>query len=113
MTQDSAQDGDADFDTAVGDPSAYYADPQAILADETLGRDQKLRFLREWAQDLADRQTADGEGMAPESVRAIETDAALVRQVKAALAQAEEQPIDTGPEWPVRSLWKRLTGQGK
>ena len=68
-----------------------------------------MRFLREWAQDLADRQTADSEGMAPENVRMVEADAALVRNVNAAIAHVEEQPAPAS-DGPVRSLWKRIMG---
>jgi len=107
---DTAHAG-VDFDTAVGDPGAYYGDPSAIAADDTLTREQKLRFLREWAQDLADRQMADSEGMAPERVGAVEADAALVKQVSAAITQAEEQADDASAPAAPRTLWERITGR--
>jgi hypothetical protein len=101
-------DEDVDFETAVGDPSAYYADPQAILVDTTLSQTQKHRFLTEWAQDLADRQVADGEGMAPEDSRVAAADAALLKQVNAALEQVANEP-DSDAATTFRTLWKRLT----
>ena len=98
-------DEEVDFETAVGDPAAYYANPQAIVADTTLSRPQKLRFLTEWAQDLADRQVADGEGMAPEGAKSAH-DAALLKQVNSALALVEaESDVETAVP---RTFWTRL-----
>ncbi len=106
MKTDDEQDS-VNFDTAVGDPAAYYADPQAIVADQTLARSQKLRFLTEWAQDLADRQTADGEGMAPEDNRTADMAAVRLPQVVAALAQVEaETEVEEVPT--TRTFWSRL-----
>lgn len=110
MTIDLTND-DVDFETAVGDPAAYYADPNAILADTSLSRTQKQRFLAEWAQDLASRQTADGEGMAPdEAPFAHDTsahEAAMLKSVNSALEQIETAP-DSAPDAAVRSFWTRL-----
>lgn len=110
MSNSASDDQDVDFDTAVNDPSAYYTDPQGISGDETLSRAQKLRFLNEWAQDLADRQTADSEGMAPERVGAVEADAALVNAVAAAIADVEQQPDATGAMDMLRKTWRRIRG---
>ncbi len=98
-------DAEVDFETAVGDPAAYYAEPQAIVADTTLSKTQKQRFLTEWAQDLADRQVADGEGMAPDEVISAR-DAALQKQVNAALAMVEAEP--DAELAGLRTLWTRL-----
>lgn len=100
-------DADADFETAVGDPSSYYPDPQAIVADTTLAKAQKQRFLSEWAQDLAQRQVADSEGMAPDDSQTAALDAALLKQVHAAIAHVEAQP-DADVPTGMRTLWKRL-----
>lgn len=106
MTADltSAED---DFETAVGDPSAYYPDPEAIVADKTLSKTQKQRFLAEWAQDLAQRQSADGEGMAPDDGRRAAIDAALLKQVNAAIARVEAEP-EPDTSTPFRTFWTRL-----
>lgn len=111
MTADEAQEM-ADFETAVGDPSAYYAAPQEIVADETLGKAQKLRFLTKWAQDLTDRQTADAEGMVPLDSRATNSDVKALRDVAAAIEEVEASPEDREIAAP-RSFWSRsrkLTG---
>lgn len=96
---------EADFETAVGDPAAFYANPGAIAADATLSKAQKQRFLAEWAEDLAARETAADEGMGAEDSSAISGDAALMTNVHAAIAQVEAQPDSaTAP----RTLWRRL-----
>lgn len=39
-------------EAAFDDPAGYYNDPQAIIADKTLTRAQKQRFLDGFARDL-------------------------------------------------------------
>jgi hypothetical protein len=96
---------EADFETALQDPAQYYAEPEAVQADTTLSREQKLRFLNEWAQDLKDRQCAEGEGMTGDDVDC----GPILKRVQAALAkvEAEDRPA---PEGGWRTLWQRLTG---
>lgn len=96
-----------DFETALSDPSAYYADPGAILADDELSVGQKRRFLSEWAQDLTDRLQADTEGMASADPTLMDADADLLRRVQAALETIEGSSDDHGDR-PTRSFWKRL-----
>ena len=105
MTGELTND-EVDFETAVGDPAAFYADPNAIIADTTLSKSQKHRFLSGWAQDLAGRQIADAEGMAPDAA-ASARDAALLKSINAALEQMETVP-DSDPVAAVRTLWIRL-----
>lgn len=97
-----------DFETAVGDPAAYYPEPQAIVADTTLSKAQKQRFLSEWMQDLSQRQSADSEGMAPDDSSTAAVDAALLKQVNAALADVEEQEPGADDVSTLRTVWKRL-----
>jgi hypothetical protein len=106
MMTNTVPDNDVDFETAVGDPAAYYPDPAAIAADTTLSKAQKQRFLNEWAHDLADRQVADSEGMAPGDGTS-STDAALLKQVNAAIEQVETA-ADAEPAGGVRGFWTRL-----
>jgi hypothetical protein len=106
MTSDLS-DADVDFETAVGNPADYYPDPQAIVADATLSKVQKQRFLSEWAVDLTDRQTADGEGMAADDTLTAASDAMLLKQVNAALEQVEGGP-DSDPSLTFRTFWARI-----
>jgi hypothetical protein len=103
----ATQSGD-DFDTVAGDPAGYYADPQGVVADDTLGRDQKLRLLREWAMDLDARLMADSEGMMPHDETRPSPDAATMRRVKDAIAAVETTPDQAAA--PPRTLWQRITG---
>lgn len=107
MTSDLT-DTEADFETAVGDPASYYPDPRAIVVDATLSKAQKQRFLTEWMQDLSQRQIADGEGMAPDDSSTAAVDAALLKQVNAAIADVEAQESDLAETSTPRTIWKRL-----
>lgn len=97
---------EVDFETALADPSAYYAHPADIVGDDQLTRAQKCRFLEEWAQDVTDRQQAADEGM--DSVNSADTaaDADLIRSIHAGLDQlaaAKDAEDAKG-----RSFWRRL-----
>lgn len=107
MIAEPMQDDFADFETALADPAAYYADPQAILADAALTRDQKHRFLTEWAQDLTEHLQADQEGMAFEAPGAAATDADMLRRVLAALDRID-RGTHAADAAPATSFRKRL-----
>ncbi len=99
-----------DFETALADPSAYYHDPDAIVADDTLNLAQKKRFLAEWEQDLADHQTASGEGMTVQDAKgelSEAADAELLRRVQHALKQLESS-FDSDEGFKPRRWWQRL-----
>lgn len=100
---------DADFETVAGDPASYYADPQAIVADDSLSQAQKRRFLTEWAQDLIDRQASDNEGMAPAAGHAGHDDSALLRRVNDAIADVEIAGEREAGANGWRQWWRRLT----
>lgn len=96
---------DDDFETAVLDPSAYFATPEAIVADTSMTSDQKQRFLSEWAQDLTARQTAAQEGMVPEAAAGADNDGALLKRVSIALEQLEDHA--SAPKATPRQRWQR------
>jgi hypothetical protein len=106
MTTDLTSD-EVDFEAAVGNPSAYYQEPQTIVADTTLSKTQKQRFLSEWALDLADRQKADDEGMAADDTQSAASDAMLLKQVNAAMEQVEREP-ESDPSLTFRTFWARV-----
>ncbi|WP_439534057.1 hypothetical protein [Polymorphobacter sp.] len=100
-------DDHVDFDSAVGDPAAYYAEPQSIVADDTLSREQKKRFLTEWAQDIEGRISASDEGQQlDDNSDSGSRDAALLQQINAGLEQVEESE-DNDLTRPLRLWWKR------
>ncbi|GGE12954.1 hypothetical protein GCM10011529_19160 [Polymorphobacter glacialis] len=95
-----------DFEQVVADPAAFYLDPEAILADSNLSRAERLRLLREWAQDIADRQNADNEGMAAEAPAKVD-ETGLLRRVNAAIERVEgETDASIGI---IERVWRRLT----
>jgi hypothetical protein len=55
---DTARDVAANHVSAVGGSIAYES-PEAVLADDSLERSQKLRFLQEWREALADHLGGD------------------------------------------------------
>jgi hypothetical protein len=64
--------------------------PGAILADQTLTRDEKLRRLRAWASTLT-----NGTGMSPENV--------MLRFALSAIADIERQQDERSAQpWPSR-----------
>lgn len=68
---------DAALDALAAEPARTYETPAAVVADDSLSREQKLGFLRAWADDLA------GHG------NAASPDALLLRLVRAAIADLE------------------------
>lgn len=97
---------DADFDTALEDPEAFYAGPEGVVADASLTLEQKRRFLGAWAEDLNDRLRAAGEGMVAADPAAGAADADTLKRVEAALAQLEA--AGTADPAEPRRLWQRL-----
>jgi hypothetical protein len=51
------------FDKLVSDVSKHFATPEALLADASLTREQKLALLRQWEYDLHLLQVATEENM--------------------------------------------------
>ncbi|HPU14502.1 MAG TPA: hypothetical protein PK808_00310 [Polymorphobacter sp.] len=105
----NTQENSAPFDVVAGDPAAFFETPQAIVDDATLSRTEKLQLLDEWAQDLADRNTAVDEGMVPDHAGPIDRDVRMAAAVTEARAKVEASADSAAPSLPVR-LWKRLTG---
>lgn len=95
-----------DYETALGDPAAYYADPEAVFADHDITDGQKYRFLSEWRLDLLGKQEADNEGMAPPGTTESAGEAELVKRIDASLARLKdaEQSDARGK----RSFWQRV-----
>ncbi len=104
---DSLETGE--FDVVLGDPAAFYRHPQAVIDDPTITRDERFALLSAWAQDLADRSSASGEGMVPEVSGAAERDLAMTAAVAAAL-DTLPPTTETGLLAATGRLWQRLTG---
>ncbi len=96
----------AELERRVADPAAYYVEPADAAADGALSRDQKLRLLTQWAQDLVDRQVADNDDPEPENVGDPE-DTMLLRQLNAAIECVEAVPQPPGV---FARIWRGIAG---
>ena len=64
MTQDTPQGASRiDIDAALANPSAYFTQPQDVLAYSGLSRELQLKILRQWEQDARELAEAESEGM--------------------------------------------------
>jgi hypothetical protein len=70
------------FDKLVVDVAEHFATPEALLADESLTREQKLALLRQWEYDLHLMQVATEENMTSDAPSG--ANAEIIRQVHAA-----------------------------
>lgn len=70
------------FDKLALDVARHFATPQALLAEETLTREQKLALLRQWEYDLHLMQVATEENMTGDAPPG--ANAERIRQVHAA-----------------------------
>lgn len=100
----------SDFDLVRRNPAAWYRDPQAILDDPQLRRDEKRALLAEWEQDLVDRSAAADEGMVPDATGTIERDVSMQDRVTEALAKLEGDETDAPDANFVERLWRRIAG---
>lgn len=85
---------DKEFDAAMQDVSKAYGSPAALLADDHLTRQQKVKLLQQWDYDLGLLLVAAEENMAgPGSGVASER----LRSVRGAIAclGADAQPEET------------------
>jgi hypothetical protein len=53
-----------DLERALKDPAAAFDSPEAVLGDERLNSEQKLRILEQWQQDARLLEEAAAENMA-------------------------------------------------
>ena len=64
MTQDTPQGASRiDIDAALANPSAYFTQPQDVLACPGLSRELQLKILRQWEEDARELAEAESEGM--------------------------------------------------
>jgi hypothetical protein len=70
------------FDKLAVDVAEHFATPEALLAEETLTREQKLELLRQWEYDLHLLQVATEENMTGDTAPG--ANAERIRQVHAA-----------------------------
>ena len=52
---------------ALSDPESTFLEPRFVAENKGLTRDEKIKVLLDWRQDLIERQTASEENMLRES----------------------------------------------
>lgn len=52
-----------DFDKAVADPESVFGEPERVLREPSLTRDQKIEILRRWEYNVSEEAVALEEGM--------------------------------------------------
>jgi hypothetical protein len=52
-----------DFEAALQDPKAFFAEPQDVVDYPELSRERKLAILLRWEQDALHLSTSESEGM--------------------------------------------------
>ena len=52
-----------DFEAAMQDPQAFFAEPQNVADYSQLSREEKLAILRRWEQDALRLSASESEGM--------------------------------------------------
>jgi hypothetical protein len=52
-----------DFEAALQDPQAFFAEPQDVGDDPQLSQEEKLAILRRWEQDALRLSASESEGM--------------------------------------------------
>ena len=60
MTRETPQ---VDFEAALQDPPAFFAEPQDVADYPQLSREEKLAILRRWEQDALRLSESESEGM--------------------------------------------------
>jgi hypothetical protein len=79
-----------DYDAALRDPAAHFADPAAVVNAPGLTVEQKIALLRQWEYDESEISVAAEEGMpGPESV--------LLQEIARALAVLDPDGAGAGP----------------
>lgn len=56
-----------DFEQALLDPAGTFGEPQEVLRDDDLSREQKKEILERWQHDAEELVVASGEGMPGDS----------------------------------------------
>jgi hypothetical protein len=59
MTRGTSQ---VDIEAVQQDPKAFFAEPQDVVDDPHLSREQKLTILRRWEQDALRLSASESEG---------------------------------------------------
>lgn len=86
--------------TVAGDVSERYANPEKILNDRSLTKEQKIRKLTEWEQDLRQLMVASDENMtgtaAGQPAESLQAVSDALRALGVTVETKRESPAKTG-----------------
>lgn len=79
-----------DYDEALRDPAAHFADPASVVDAGALTTEQKIALLRQWEYDESEMAVATEEGMPG-------GESSVLQQIAAALAVLDAASEGTAP----------------
>jgi hypothetical protein len=83
---------DAKLKDKIEDPATHYANPDKVVKDKALSREDKKEALETWEQDERQRLTASNEGMPGNDEGVDKSDAPKLGQVERAKEKIGEKP---------------------
>ena len=66
-----------DIEKAILDPAAIFKNPQQVIDNHDLSRDQKIEVLRRWEYDVREIQVLDDESTTAKETHAVTLDSVL------------------------------------
>jgi len=90
--------GVIDIEKAILDPAAIFKNPQQVIDNDDLSRDQKIEVLRRWEYDVREIQVLDDESTTAKETHAVTLDSVLnaLRSLGAAIDVEHTAPTKQG-----------------
>jgi hypothetical protein len=87
-----------DIEKAILDPAAIFKNPQQVIDNDDLSRDQKIEVLRRWEYDVREIQVLDDESTTAKETHAVTLDSVLnaLRSLGAAIDVEHTAPTKQG-----------------
>jgi hypothetical protein len=105
MTEDKPQvPSNIDTDAALANPSAYFAQPQDVLAYPSMSNGLKLKLLHQWDHDARLLAEAEGEGMGGGEESMLGRVRQTLRQLEASMDTMETSAVASGVEEPATKV---------
>lgn len=86
------------IEEALGNPARFFSDPEAIVGDGSLSREQKIRLLRRWEYDALELQVAEEENMGGGPADLLDRILRALHQVEAVVDVEHSPPTKHGGE---------------
>jgi len=87
-----------DIEKAILDPAAIFKNPQQVIDNHDLSRDQKIEVLRRWEYDVREIQVLDDESTTAKETHAVTLDSVLnaLRSLGASIDVEHTAPTKQG-----------------